>query len=238
MIIDASIKYLADYMIIEPIDLHSIEVETGENPTYAIVWLHGLGADGNDFVPIINELKLLPDRPVRFIFPHAPERPVSINNGYIMRAWYDIFHPDFNHHQDEPGICGSQKAIDALIVREIQRGIASTHILLAGFSQGGAMALQVGLHQINPLAGIIALSCYLPLAGTLSSETCAVNAEIPIFMAHGTYDAVIPILHATASKEKLLAANYAPEWHEYPMAHTVCQQEVADISHWLQRIMK
>ncbi len=225
-------------MITEPIYLQSIEVETGENPAYTIVWLHGLGADGNDFVPIVNELRLLPDKPVRFIFPHASERPISINNGYIMRAWYDISHPDFNHHQDESGICSSQKAINALIVREMQRGIASTHILLAGFSQGGAMALQVGLHQVNPLAGIIALSCYLPLAEMLSFETCAVNAAIPIFMAHGTYDTVIPISHAIASKEKLLAANYTPEWHEYAMAHTVCQQEIADISHWLQRIME
>lgn len=220
------------------IDLQSIEIETGENPTHAIVWLHGLGADGNDFVPIINELKLFSDRPVRFIFPHAPERPVSINNGYVMRAWYDIFHPDFNAQQDEPGICSSQKAIDALIVREMQRGIASTHILLAGFSQGGAMVLHAGLRQINPLAGIIALSCYLPLAETLLLEACAANAAIPIFMAHGTYDAVIPMSHAVTSRDKLLVANYAPEWHEYPMAHTVCQQEIADISHWLQSIMR
>jgi phospholipase/carboxylesterase len=225
-------------MIIESIDLPVIEIETGAYPTYAIVWLHGLGADGNDFVPIINELALSPDKAIRFIFPHAPERPVSINNNYIMRAWYDIFHSDFTHRQDESGIFCSQKAIDALIVREMQRGIDSKHIFLAGFSQGGAMALHVGLRQINRLAGIIALSCYLPLAEKLSSEVCTVNAAIPIFMTHGIYDPVIPISYAIASREKLLADNYALEWHEYPMAHTVCQQEVADIGHWLRCIIE
>ena len=147
-------------MITELIDvLPAIEIETGACPTHSIIWLHGLGADGNDFVPIINELELFPEKAIRFIFPHAPERSVSINNGYIMRAWYDIFHPDVNTHPDESGIRGSQKMLDALIVREMQRGIASKHIVLAGFSQGGAMALQVGLRQINPLAGIMALSC-------------------------------------------------------------------------------
>ena len=153
-----------------------------------------------------------------------------------MRAWYDVFHSDFNNQQDEPGIRSSQKAVDALIEREIQRGIASRHILLAGFSQGGAMALQVGLRQANPLAGIMALSCYLPLAETLLTEACAINASIPIFMAHGTYDSVIPVAHAIASREKLLTANYSLEWHEYPMEHTVCKQEMADISRWLRRI--
>ncbi len=225
-------------MIIESIDLTAIEIETGAYPTHAIVWLHGLGADGNDFVAIINELELSPDKSIRFIFPHAPERAVSINNGYIMRAWYDIFRFDFTNHQDESGIRCSQKAVDALIEREMQRGIDSKRILLAGFSQGGAMALHVGLRQSNPLAGIIALSCYLPLAETLSSEVCAVNAEIPIFMAHGIYDSVIPLSHAIASREKLLAANYAPEWHEYPMSHTVCQQELVDIGYWLRCIIE
>ncbi len=217
-----------------------IEIETNANPTYTVIWLHGLGADGNDFVPIVSELEilLLPDRPIRFIFPHAPKRPVSINNNYIMHAWYDIFCPDFNNHQDESGIRSSQKAINALIEREIQRGIASKNIFLAGFSQGGAMALQVGLRQVNPLAGIIALSCYLPLVETLSTEACAVNASIPIFMAHGTYDSVIPISYAAASREKLIIAGYSLEWHEYLMEHTVCQQEIADIGHWLRCIIE
>lgn len=224
-------------MIAESMDLlPAIEIETGASPIHAIVWLHGLGADGNDFVPIINELELFYEKSARFIFPHAPERPVSINNGYVMRAWYDIYHPDFNNRQDESGIRSSQQAIDVLIAREIQRGIASKHIFLAGFSQGGAMALQTGLRQLNPLAGIIVLSGYLPLAETLSSEACAANAAIPIFMAHGTYDSVISLSHAIASREKLQAAGYEPEWHEYPMAHTVCRQEIADINHWLRLV--
>lgn len=216
--------------------LTAVEIETSICPTHAIVWLHGLGADGNDFVPIVNELELSPETSIRFIFPHAPERPVSINNGYIMRAWYDIYHADFNNRHDESGIRDSQKAIDALIDREIQRGIPPQNILLAGFSQGGAMALQVGLRQTNPLAGVIALSCYLPLAETLALEASVSNAATQIFMAHGIYDAVIPITHAIASRERLLAANYPLEWHEYPMAHSVCEQEIADISHWLRRV--
>lgn len=222
-------------MINETADyLPAVEIETSACPTHAIVWLHGLGADGNDFVPIVNELELSPETFIRFVFPHAPERPVSINNGYIMRAWYDIYHADFNNRQDESGIRDSQKAIDALIEREIERGISSEHILLAGFSQGGAMALQAGLRQTNPLAGIIALSCYLPLAETLATEASPANASTPIFMAHGIYDAVIPITHAIVSRERLLAAKYSLEWHEYPMAHSVCEQEIADISHWLR----
>jgi phospholipase/carboxylesterase len=216
--------------------LPAVEIETRPCPTHTIVWLHGLGADGNDFVPIANELELLPETSIRFVFPHAPERPVSINNGYIMRAWYDIYHADFNNRQDESGIGDSQKAIDILIEREIQRGIPSKHILLAGFSQGGAMALQAGLRQTNPLAGIIALSCYLPLAETLATEASAANASTQIFMAHGIYDTVIPLAHAIASREKLLTANYPLEWHEYPMAHSVCEEEIVDVSCWLRRI--
>lgn len=224
-------------MITETADcLPTVEIETRPCPTHTVVWLHGLGADGNDFVPIANELELLPETSIRFVFPHAPERPVSINNGYIMRAWYDIYHADFNNRQDGSGIRDSQKAIDVLIEREIQRGIPSKHILLAGFSQGGAMALQAGLRQTNPLAGIIALSCYLPLAETLTTEASVANASTRIFMAHGIYDAVIPITHAIASREKLLTANYTLEWHEYPMAHSVCEQEIGDISRWLRRI--
>jgi len=225
------------YMVTETADcLPTVEIKTSTCPTHAIVWLHGLGADGNDFVPIVNELELLPEISVRFVFPHAPERPVSINNGYIMRAWYDIYHADFNIRQDESGIRGSQRAIDALIEREIQRGVPSKHILLAGFSQGGAMALQVGLRQTNSLAGIIALSCYLPLIETLATEASATNASIPIFMAHGIYDPVIPLTHAIASREKLLTANYPLEWYEYPMAHSLCEQEIVDISRWLRRV--
>lgn len=217
--------------------LPAVEIETSACPTHAIVWLHGLGADGNDFVPLINELELLPGQSIRFVFPHAPERPVSINNGYIMRAWYDIYHSDFNDRQDQSGIRDSQQAVDALIEREMQRGIPSKHILLAGFSQGGAMALHTGLRRSNPLAGIIALSCYLPLAETLAAEVCTANATTPLFMAHGVYDPVIPVTHAIASREELLNAGYPLEWHEYPMAHTVCGQEIIDIGRWLRRIV-
>ncbi len=215
--------------------LPAVEIETAPDPIYTIIWLHGLGADGNDFVPIVNELELLTEKPIRFVFPHAPERPVSINNGYIMRAWYDIFSSDFNCHQDESGIRGSQLAITALIEREMQRGIAAKNIFLAGFSQGGALALHTGLRHPLSLGGIIALSCYLPLAETFASEADAMNAATPIFMAHGSSDMVIPIAIAIASKEKLLAANYRIEWHEYPMTHSVCGQEIVDISHWLQQ---
>lgn len=217
--------------------LPAVEIETGSSPTHAIVWLHGLGADGNDFVPIVNELTLPPGASIRFVFPHAPERPVTINNGYVMRAWYDIYHADFNDSEDQSGIRDSQKALDALIEREVQRGIPSGHILLAGFSQGGAMALQAGLRQNNPLAGIIALSCYLPLMETLAVEACGANATTPVFMAHGIYDPVIPVSFAAASRDKLLAAHYSLEWHEYPMAHTVCGAEIADISRWLRHIV-
>lgn len=217
--------------------LPAVEIETGGSPAHAVVWLHGLGADGHDFVPIVNELTLPSDASIRFIFPHAPERPVTINNGYVMRAWYDIYRADFNDPEDQSGIRYSQAALDALIEREMQRGIPSGHIFLAGFSQGGAMALQTGLRQNNPLAGIIALSCYLPLAETLAVEVCGANATTPVFMAHGIYDPVIPLSHAAASRDKLLATGYPLEWHEYPMAHSVCETEIADISRWLRHII-
>jgi len=217
--------------------LPAVEIETGGSPAHTIVWLHGLGADGNDFVPIINELMLPPGASIRFVFPHAPERAVTINNGYVMRAWYDIYRTDFNDPEDQCGIRDSQEALDALVEREMQRGIPSGHIFLAGFSQGGAMALQTGLRQNNPLGGIIALSCYLPLAETLAVEARVANATTPVFMAHGIYDPVIPLSHATASRDKLLAADYPLEWHEYPMAHSVCEAEIADISRWLRHII-
>ena len=217
--------------------LPAVEIETASNPGFAIIWLHGLGADGNDFVPIVNELELPSEKPIRFVFPHAPERPVSINNGYIMRAWYDIFSSDFNDHQDESGMRSSQVEITHLIEREIQRGISEKNIFLAGFSQGGALALHVGLRHPRRLGGIVALSCYLPLPEFFATEANAINAAIPIFMAHGSFDMVIPIANAKTSREKLFTADYQIEWHEYPMAHSVCGQEIADISNWLHRVM-
>lgn len=216
--------------------LPAIEIETGlTQPDHAVIWLHGLGADGNDFVPVVRELEIPPEVSIRFVFPHAPERPVSINNGYVMRAWYDIYQAAIDRQQDEAGIRASQKAIDQLIQREVDRGISSKNIFLAGFSQGGAMALQAGLRQTLPLAGIIALSCYLPLAEMLDSEASAANASIPILMMHGTYDSVVPLALAISSREKLLSAKYSLQWHEYPMAHSVCTEEINDISRWLQR---
>ena len=217
--------------------LPTVEIETGSDPDYAVIWLHGLGADGNDFVPIINELEFSPKKGIRFIFPHAPMRPVTINAGYVMRAWYDISGANISSLEDEAGIRDAQKAIDALIDHEIRRGIASNNIVLAGFSQGGAIALQTGLRQENKLAGIMALSCYLPLSASLASEAHVANAAIPIFMAHGTFDAVVPISLAITSRENLRQAKYAPEWHEYPMEHSVCMQEISDLDRWLHRIL-
>lgn len=216
--------------------LPAVEIETEPNPSCVVIWMHGLGADGNDFLPIINDLKLSSKKGIRFIFPHALMRPVTINNGYVMRAWYDIRGVDINSLEDEEGIRDAQKAIDALIDNEIQRGIVSENIVLAGFSQGGAIALQTGLRQENKLAGIMALSCYLPLSATLSNEAHPANATIPIFMAHGTYDAVVPISLGITSRDYLYQAGYAPEWHEYPMEHAVCIEEIHDVDCWLLRI--
>ncbi len=218
--------------------LPALELETGAQPTHSILWMHGLGADGNDFVPIIHELELPPDTAIRFIFPHAPKQPVSINQGFIMRAWYDIKHANLNHYEDEAGIRSSQHAITAMIERENQRGISSTNIVLAGFSQGGVMALQVGLRHPDKLGGIMALSSYLPLAHTLAKEAHNANISTSIFMAHGSYDPIVPILLAKTSRQQLVEAGYQVEWHEYPMEHSVCAEELADISKWLRQVLR
>jgi len=216
--------------------LPTVETETTSAPDHAVIWMHGLGADGNDFVPIINEFKLSTQIGIRFVFPHAPMKPVTINNGYVMRAWYDITGAKFDSAEDETGIRETHQAIDALIDNELQRGIAANKIVLAGFSQGGAIALHTGLRQKNKLAGILALSCYLPLADTMPAESQSVNATIPIFMAHGLHDAVVPMSLAATSRDKLRHANYSLEWHEYPMDHTVCLQEIQDMDNWLHNI--
>ena len=213
-------------------------LETGKNPTHAIIWMHGLGADGNDFVPIVRELDLFPDVPIRFVFPHAPMRSITINNGYVMRAWYDIFNNKMSHAEDEIGIRSSQEAINNLIDHELSCGIKPGNIILAGFSQGGAMALHVGLRQKSYLAGILALSCYLPLANMLLTEVEPSNSSVPILMAHGKSDLVIPVSLAKASRDLLLEADYAVEWHEYAMEHAVCAEEIKDISDWIRRIVK
>jgi phospholipase/carboxylesterase len=220
--------------------LETIEIETAPNPAAAVIWLHGLGADGNDFAPIVPELALNGAPAIRFVFPHAPMMPVTINNGHVMRAWYDVSFGDLEgrtRRADEPGVRASQARIEQLIEREVARGVASRHIVMAGFSQGGAIALQAGLRYPQRLAGIMALSTYLPLADNLAIEAAAANRDVPIFYAHGTYDPVIPLAMATDSRDKLAAAGYQAEWHEYPMQHSVCVEEVAAISAWLRQVL-
>lgn len=218
--------------------LPAIEYETAAQPTHTILWMHGLGADGNDFAPIIQQLELPTETAIRFIFPHAPEQAVSINGGLVMRAWYDIRNLNLNHQEDETGIHRSQRAITAMIERENQRGIPASRIVLAGFSQGGAMALQVGLRHPDKLAGIMALSGYLPLTHTLAREAHPANSSTSIFMAHGSHDPIVPINLAKASRQQLMESQYQVEWHEYAMAHSVCAEELVDISKWLRQVMQ
>ena len=219
--------------------LESIEIETAPNPAAAVIWLHGLGADGNDFAPIVPELRLAGAPAIRFVFPHAPMIAVTINNGHVMRAWYDVSFGDLEgntRRADETGVRASQARVDELIEREISRGIAARHIVIAGFSQGGAIALQTGLRYPRRLAGIMALSTYLPIAERLEAEASAANRDSPIFYAHGTHDPVIPLAMATGSVAKLTAAGYRVEWHEYPMQHSVSAEEVGAMSAWLSRV--
>jgi len=216
--------------------LETIEVETGARPDAAVIWMHGLGADGHDFEPVVPELRLPERLRVRFVFPHAPIRPVTINAGMRMRAWYDIFQLG-GGAEDEAGIRASQAEVQRLIERETQRGIRPGRIVLAGFSQGGAMALHTGLRHPEPLAGIIALSTWLPLAAQLPAERSAANVRTPIFMAHGTEDPMVPLALARASRAALERLGYAVEWHEYPMPHSVCGEEIADIAAFLVRIL-
>jgi len=211
--------------------LPHITLESGTQPRHSIIWLHGLGADGNDFVPIVDELNL--PVAVRFIFPHAPQRPVTINGGYVMRAWYDIAGSSIETKQDEQGIRDSQAQIEALIAQEVARGIAPDHIFLAGFSQGGAIALHTALRQADPLAGVLTLSTYLPLSDKVSAEMQPVTKTAPIFIAHGRADPVVPFNLGVASREALIGLGYQVEWHEYAMQHSVCEQELRDIETWL-----
>ena len=217
--------------------LPTIELETRPDPDAVVIWMHGLGADGNDFVPIVGELNLPADLGIRFVFPHAPTRPVTINGGYVMRAWYDIVGADLTNRGDENGIRDSQQRIGQLIAREKSRGIAASRIVLAGFSQGGVVALQAGLRHPERLAGIMALSTYLALPQHLAAEASGANRDVPIFMAHGNADTMIRPEWAEASRRALEAAGYAPEWHTYPMAHSVCMEEIVDVSAWLGRVL-
>ena len=209
--------------------METLEVETGPNPAATVIWLHGLGADGHDFEPIVPELRLA--KPVRFVFPHAPIRPVTINQGMRMRAWYDIFQFGAGP-EDDAGVRASQKLVEGLIQQE-----QGKKIILAGFSQGGAIVLQTALRYPERLAGVMALSTYLPLAGTVEKEISAANKDVPIFMAHGKFDDIIPIDKAKRSREILEKLGYPVTWKEYPMPHSVCAEEIADISRFLTTIL-
>lgn len=217
--------------------LESIQIETAPDPTITVIWLHGLGADGNDFVPIVRELDLSGCPAIRFVFPHAPIMPVTINNGYVMRAWYDILGTDLVRREDEAGLRKSQLLVEQLIAREKSRGIAADRIVLAGFSQGCAMTLQTGLRHPEKLAGLLCLSGYLPIHATVPAERHDANLGTPIFLAHGRADPVIPIDRAEKSRDMLRTLGYQVEWHEYRMPHSVCEEEIDDIGNWLRRVL-
>lgn len=214
--------------------LDCIEIQPPGSPSASVIWLHGLGADGNDFVPIVPELGLGDDHTVRFVFPNAPQRPVTINGGMRMPAWYDIVGVDIADKQDREGIQASAAQIEALVAREVESGIRPERIVLAGFSQGGAIALHTGLRHDARLAGIMALSTYLPLHDGLAAEASDANRELPIFMAHGSEDPMVPITLGRGSRDHLITAGYSVDWHEYPMAHQVCLPEIATIGRWLR----
>jgi phospholipase/carboxylesterase len=211
--------------------LPHIALESGKRPQHSIIWLHGLGADGQDFVPVVDALEL--PAAMRYIFPHAPQRPVTINGGFVMRAWYDIAATDIGAQQDAAGIRASQAEIEKLITQEVERGIAPGHIFLAGFSQGGAIALHTALRQSAPLGGVLALSTYLPLSASVPGEMQPVTRATPIFMAHGRSDTVVPYALGAGSRDALLGLGYTVDWHEYAMPHSVCDAELRDIAGWL-----
>ncbi len=209
----------------------TVEVATGENPVGSVIWLHGLGADGHDFEPIVPELRLPDELPLRFVFPHAPVRPVTINGGMAMRAWYDILSLDAAGRADAQGVRESTALLEALVRREMERGLDADRIVVAGFSQGGAIAINAVLHAQVRLAGLMALSTYLALPGELAGGVG--HNDLPVFMAHGSFDPMIPMQWGRASADKLIEAGFSLEWHDYPMPHAVCPQEISDIRAWL-----
>jgi phospholipase/carboxylesterase len=217
--------------------IETIEIESGPKPAATVIWLHGLGADGHDFEPVVPELVGPGERALRFVFPHAPVRPVTINNGYQMRAWYDIAGIDRHSIEDEAGIRGSDAAVRALIAREIERGVSASRIVLAGFSQGGAMALFTGLRYPEKLAGLMGLSCYVLLASKFDAERHAANQSTPIFMAHGTFDPVIDVSLGEDSRKSLESKGYSIEWHRFPVPHSVCAEEITAIAAWLRQVL-
>jgi phospholipase/carboxylesterase len=215
----------------------TVEIETGPKPVGSVIWLHGLGADGHDFEPIVPELRLPDTLPLRFIFPHAPVRPVTINGGMSMRAWYDILSLDRDGPVDEEGIRESGEILNSLIAREQERGIGARNIVVAGFSQGGAIAIHAALRYPERLAGLMALSTYLPLQGRFKSEVLdnpdTGNRDLPIFMAHGSFDPMLPMQLGRTSADLLTESEFSVEWHDYPMAHAVCADEIEDVRAWL-----
>ena len=217
--------------------LETIEIETGPNPAASVIVLHGLGADGNDFVPVAEELDLASVGPVRFVFPHGPTRPVTVNGGHVMRAWYDILGTDLARREDEAGLRESQALVEELIASETARGIPASRIVLAGFSQGCAMTFMAGLRHKQRLGGLLGMSGYLPLADKTAAERSTANAGVPIFQAHGSADPVIPIARAAASRDALRSLGYTVDWHEYPMQHSVCAPEIAEMNRWLLRVL-
>jgi phospholipase/carboxylesterase len=220
--------------------LDCVELQTHPDPKYVVLWLHGLGADGYDFVPVVRELELAGAPPARYVFPHAPEIPVTINSGYVMRAWYDVFGTELERHgknEDDARIRASAAAVERLIEREGTRGVPRSRLVLAGFSQGGAITLHAGMRAAEPLAGMLALSTYLPVADRAEAEATPESRRIPIFMAHGTADPVIPLARSTVSRDRLKALGYAVEWHEYPMQHSVNADEVRAIAAFLKRVL-
>lgn len=217
--------------------LTSIEISPNNPAQSTMIWLHGLGADGNDFVSMIPELNLSPDINMRFIFPNAPVKPVTINNGYAMRAWYDIYGLSIQERIDKEGIAQSVAEIEKIIENEIARGIPSQRIFLGGFSQGAAIALATGLCYSKPLAGILGLSGYLPIADELPQKANDANLRTPIFIAHGTQDPIVPFALGQATQQFLTQAHYHVSWHSYPMPHSVCKEEIDDIRNWIEKIL-
>ncbi len=218
--------------------LETHEIETGEKPSISVIWLHGLGADGFDFAPIVPELIRKNWPAIRFVFPHAPVRAVTINNGFRMRAWYDIKSFDFNQRADETGVRESMMQVETLIARENDRGVASSKIFLVGFSQGGAVALAAGLRREAGIAGIVALSTYLPMSDTTANEITPAGKNTPVFFAHGSADPVIPVDIGKASYFALAKMGVETRWQEYPMQHGVCAEEISDLANWLDQRFK
>ena len=214
-----------------------VEVATGPNPTGSVIWMHGLGADGHDFEPIVPELVRPGERALRFVFPHAPVRPVTLNRGFPMRAWYDIVSIERGAAQDEAGIRASHATVEALIRRENERGIAANRIVIAGFSQGGAMALYSGTRYHEKLAGIMGLSCYMLMESRFDAERAAANQATSIFLGHGTDDPIVSVMLGEATRRRLERSGYTVDWHAYPMPHSVCAEEIADIAAWLRRVL-